>query len=166
MVTSATVTVRGKATGGYPAISMALEIYDKGVKIKSKPVGVVSIGTVYEDSVGVTGAGIHTVYGRMVLTNALGSYEFLTPTKEFELAPPAPTMYTCPHCGASFTLSELRAHADTLYTVNYPIYVRLFYYCDFLSRGWTAKATQFWTRTEGITDANTIYSIYLEVFFL
>lgn len=166
MPTLATVTVRGKCTSGYPTLSMVLEIYDKGVRIKFKTISVVSIGSVYEDSAGVTGTGIHRVQGRMVLTNPLGSYEFLTETKEFELAPPAPTRYTCPHCGASFTISELWAHADTLYAVNYPIYVRLFYYCDLLERGWIAKATEFWTRTEGITDPALIYSIYLEVFYL
>ena len=82
---SATVTVRGKCTGGYPLPSMLLEIYDGGVKIKSKTISVVSIGSVYEDSVVVTGAGIHGVLGRMVLTSPLGSYELLTETKEFTL---------------------------------------------------------------------------------
>jgi hypothetical protein len=84
-VTLATVTVRGRCTGGYPIPSILLEIYDKGVKIKSKTISAVSIGTFYEDPVVVTSVGIHRVYGRMVLTNALGSYEFLTPAKEFEL---------------------------------------------------------------------------------
>jgi len=82
---SATITIRGRATGGSPAPSMLLETYDKGVKVKSKTISVVSIGTFYVDSVVVTGAGIHKAQGRMVLTNPLGSYEFLTPTKEFTL---------------------------------------------------------------------------------
>lgn len=83
--TSATVTVRGLCTGGYPSPSMLLEIYDKGVKVASIDFGVIVIGNWYEFETGVTGAGVHTVYGRMVLTNPLGTYEFTTPIKEFEL---------------------------------------------------------------------------------
>ncbi len=82
---SATVKIRGKGTGGFPAPSMLLEIYDQGVKIESTAFGVIVVGNWYEVEAEVTGAGTHTVYGRMVLSNPLGSYEFTTPTEEFEL---------------------------------------------------------------------------------
>ena len=83
----ATVTVRGKCTGGYPVPSMLLEIYDNNIKIESGFLDAsrVSIGSTQDLKRFVTGAGIHTVYGRMVLTNPLGSYQFLTETKEFTL---------------------------------------------------------------------------------
>lgn len=84
----ATVTVRGKCTGGYPVPSMLLEIYDNNIKIESGflEASRVSIGTTQELKRVVTGAGIHRVYGRMVLTNPIGSFAFLTPTKEFTLS--------------------------------------------------------------------------------
>lgn len=81
----ATVTTRGRGTGGFPAPNLLLEVYDQGVKIASIDIGVVVSGNWYELEAEVTGPGVHTVYGRMVLTNPLGSYEFTTPTEEFEL---------------------------------------------------------------------------------
>lgn len=82
---SATVTVNGRATGGYPTPSMRLYVYDKGVQVGYKDFPPISIGSWYTYEKVITGAGVHTVYGRMVLTNPLGSYEFTTETIEFEL---------------------------------------------------------------------------------
>jgi len=81
---SATITVSGKATGGYPTPSMRLYVYDNGVLRGYKDFSI-SIGAWYTFEKVITGAGIHRVYGRMRLSNALGSFYFLTETVEFEL---------------------------------------------------------------------------------
>ena len=83
--TSATVTIQGRATGGYPTPSMRLYVYDKGVQVGYKDFSPLSIGTWYTYEKIVTGAGVHQVYGRMRLTNALGSFYKNTETVEFEL---------------------------------------------------------------------------------
>lgn len=88
----ATINVSGVCTAGYPVPTMVLELYDNGVLRKTLTPPSVVIGTIYtlSDTMGVADVGAHTVYGRMVLTNPLGSYEFITPTQSFSIgeAPP------------------------------------------------------------------------------
>jgi hypothetical protein len=87
-----TIKVNGKCTAGFPVPSMLLELYDKGVKRKETTIAAVTLGTPYTltDTMGAADVGDHTVYGRMVLTNPLGSYEFTTATQSFSIgaAPP------------------------------------------------------------------------------
>lgn len=87
MPTSATVTVKGRATGGYPIPTMRLYVYDKGVQVGYKDFSPISIGAWYTYEKIVTGAGGHQVYGRMVLVNPLNpaGWEWTTATKTFEL---------------------------------------------------------------------------------
>lgn len=83
--TSANVTVKGRATGGYPTPTIRLYVYDNGVQVGYKDFSPISIGSWYTYEKIVTGAGVHQVYGRMRLRNALGSFYKNTETVEFEL---------------------------------------------------------------------------------
>ncbi len=82
---SATVTIKGKATGGYPIPTLRLYIYDNGALVGYKDFSSISIGSWYTYEKIVTGAGNHQVYGKMRLRNALGSFYFETETEAFEL---------------------------------------------------------------------------------
>ncbi len=88
----ATVNVNGVVTAGFPVPSMVLELYDNAVLRKTVTPPSVVLGTTYTltDTMGVADVGGHTVYGRMVLTNPLGAYEFTSPTQSFDIgeAPP------------------------------------------------------------------------------
>jgi len=84
----ATVKVNGVCTAGYPAPQMVLELYDNGVKRKTMTVPSVTLGQTYSlsETMGAADVGDHVVYGRMVLTNALGSWEFTTsPPQSFSI---------------------------------------------------------------------------------
>lgn len=82
-----TIKVNGKCTAGYPVPTMLLELYDAGKVRKTMTVTSVVLGTVYTltDTMGSADVGAHTVYGRMVLTNPLGSWEFKTATQSFDI---------------------------------------------------------------------------------
>jgi len=88
----ATINVNGLCTAGFPLPSMVLELYDNGSLRKTTTIPTVALGTSYplSEAMGVADIGDHDVYGRMVLTNALGSYEFTTSTQSFSIgeAPP------------------------------------------------------------------------------
>lgn len=88
-----TIKVNGKCTAGFPVPTMTLELYDKTVLRKSLAVpSPIVLGTMYTltDTMGVLDVGNHIVYGRMLLTNPLGTYEFKTATQTFDIgtAPP------------------------------------------------------------------------------
>lgn len=82
---SAIATVRGRATGGFPAPDMRLYVYDNDVLIGYEDFSAVSLGSWYTFEKVLTGAGIHRVYGKMRLSNELGTFNFETETEEFEL---------------------------------------------------------------------------------
>lgn len=83
----ATVKVNGKCTAGFPVPTMHLELYDNGAKRKESNITDVTLGTTYtlQDTMAVADVGSHTVYGRMVLTNPLGSYEFTSSSQSFDI---------------------------------------------------------------------------------
>jgi hypothetical protein len=87
-----TIKVNGKCTAGFPVPTMRLELYDKTVLRKSLDVPPITLNTLYTltDTMGAADVGNHIVYGRMLLTNPLGSWEFKTPTQTFDIgaAPP------------------------------------------------------------------------------
>lgn len=88
----ATINVNGICTAGFPVPTMVIELYDNaGLRKTFTPPSVV-LGTTYTltDTMTVADVGGHTVYGRMVLTNPLGSYEFTSPAQSFDIgeAPP------------------------------------------------------------------------------
>jgi len=87
-----TIKVNGKCTAGFPVPTMRLELYDKGVLRKFLDVPPITLNTVYTltDTMGSADVGNHIVYGRMLLTNPLGTYEFKTATQTFDIgaAPP------------------------------------------------------------------------------
>lgn len=66
---------------------MLLEVYNDGIVVASRTIqsSDLVIGTIYDISWSTIIVGVYTVYGRMVLTNPLGSYELLTETKSFEI---------------------------------------------------------------------------------
>ncbi|MBA7595639.1 hypothetical protein ES703_02604 [subsurface metagenome] len=80
-------TVYGRCTGGFPAPKMLLEIYSNDVLVASRTIqsSNLVIGTTYDLSWSTITVGVYTVYGRMMLTNPLGSYDLLTETKSFEI---------------------------------------------------------------------------------
>ena len=83
----ASINVNGICTAGFPVPSMVLELYDNaGLRKTLTPPSVV-LGTPYtlSDTMTVADVGGHTVYGRMVLTNPLGSYEFTSPSQSFDI---------------------------------------------------------------------------------
>jgi len=83
-----TIKVNGKCTAGFPVPTMRLELYDKTVLRKSLDVpSPITLNTVYTltDTMGSADVGNHSVYGRMLLTNALGTYEFKTATQTFDI---------------------------------------------------------------------------------
>jgi len=82
---SANVKVKGKATGGYPIPDMRLYIYDNDMLIDYKDFSIL-IGSWYTFEKVITGAGLHKIYGVMVLTNKLGSFEFFTSITEIEFS--------------------------------------------------------------------------------
>jgi len=88
----ATINVNGMATAGFPAPPMLLELYDNDVVRKTTTVPSVVIGTTYTltDTMAVADVGPHVVYGRMVLTNPLGSWEFTSPTQSFDIGEEPP----------------------------------------------------------------------------
>lgn len=83
----ATVNVMGVCTAGYPAPSMLLELYDNGVVRKTTTVPSVTLGTTYtlSDTMGLADVGDHVVYGRMLLENPLGAYEFVSLSQSFSI---------------------------------------------------------------------------------
>ena len=88
-----TIKVNGKCTAGYPVPTMRLELYDKAVLRKFLDVlPPITLNTLYSltDTMGSADVGNHIVYGRMLLTNPLGTWEFTTPTQTFDIgvAPP------------------------------------------------------------------------------
>ena len=87
----ATVTVKGKAIGGYPIPTMVLELYDNDVLRKTLTPSVI-LGTTFTltETMGVDDVGGHTVYGRMVLTNLLGSFEFTSVSQSFDIGAEPP----------------------------------------------------------------------------
>lgn len=84
-----TITITGKCTAGFPKPEMKLEILDKGVVKKTKTITSVElvIGTAYTDTLtmGAADVGDHSIVGRMVLTNPLGSYQFTTAASTFDI---------------------------------------------------------------------------------
>jgi len=82
---SAIIKVTGIASGGYPIPNMQLRIFNGANLIASQDFEGVVIGQAYELEVEVTGSGSQSVHGEMILTNALGSYEFATETLNFDL---------------------------------------------------------------------------------
>ncbi len=90
----AVVRVNGVCTAGFPTPSMVLELYDDGVlrATTTIPEATLVLGTAYplEETMGAADIGDHVVYGRMVLENPLGAYEFTTATQSFSIgeAPP------------------------------------------------------------------------------
>lgn len=83
----ALVTVFGTATAGAPVPSMLLEIYDNGVLVSSRSIGVadVVLNQAEEHSVNITSLGSHAVYGRLELTNEFGTFEKTSNTVEFDI---------------------------------------------------------------------------------
>jgi len=88
----ATINVNGLCTAGFPIPSMVLELYDNGVIRKTTTVPSVVLGTTYNlsETMGSADIGDHAVYGRMVLSNELGSYEFTTDTQSFSIGEEPP----------------------------------------------------------------------------
>jgi len=81
----AAVNVNGVCTAGFPAPDMVLELYDNDVNVQSLTVTGVLLGTPYSLPWTIGAIGTHTVYGRMVLTNPLGSYEFTSDPVTFDI---------------------------------------------------------------------------------
>ena len=83
----ATINVNGVCTAGFPVPSMVLELYDNAGLRKTLTPPTVVLGTTYTltDTMGLADVGGHTIYGRMVLTNPLGSYEFTSPSQSFDI---------------------------------------------------------------------------------
>jgi len=89
--TSAYIKVDGKSLGGYPLPDMRLEIYvgtpevPQGYLFAYMDIPSAEKGKVYSLAKPLYVTGTRLTYGRMILKNALGSYEFKTPTKQFTL---------------------------------------------------------------------------------
>lgn len=85
----ATVSVNGVCDAGYPTPDMILELYDNGVlrKTVTIPGADLVLGTKYTltETMTVADVGDHIAYGRMVLSNPLGDWEFTTPEREFSI---------------------------------------------------------------------------------
>jgi len=86
----ATVNVNGVCNAGFPLPSMLIELYDShdggpDVLSTSTTIPTVVLNTVYTLPQTIGLVGNHVVYGRMVLTNALGSYEFTSDPYTFDI---------------------------------------------------------------------------------
>ena len=82
---AADITVNGVCTAGFPAPDMLLELYDNGVLSTSISIPNVILGSTYTLPQAIGAIGAHSVYGRMVLTNPLGSYEFTSDPVDFDI---------------------------------------------------------------------------------
>ena len=92
----ATVTVEGWATAGFPLPDMLLELYDGVAPVPPIPTPTFRKGQTFpsvaigahkflSDTMTLADVGEHTVYGKMVLSNELGSWEFISDSFNFEI---------------------------------------------------------------------------------
>lgn len=88
----ASINVNGVATAGFPLPTMTLELYDNGSLRKSSVVPNVALNTTQtlSDVMGVADVGAHTVYGRMLLSNPLGTWEFTSDPQSFDIGEEPP----------------------------------------------------------------------------
>lgn len=83
----ATINVNGVCTAGFPIPTMVIELYDNVALRKTLTPPAVVLGTTYTltDTMALADVGAHTIYGRMVLSNPLGDYEFTSPSESFDI---------------------------------------------------------------------------------
>ena len=83
----ATINVNGKVTAGFPVPTMVIELYDNGVLRQTLTPPSVVLGTTYtlSETLAAADVGDHTIYGRMVLSNELGSFEFTSAEQSFDI---------------------------------------------------------------------------------
>ena len=84
---SGLITLYGRCVGGHPTPGMLLEIYLEGELTVQYtiPTEELILNKEYVLETAVAEPGIHTVHGRMVLSNPLGDAEYTTTEQQFEL---------------------------------------------------------------------------------